>query len=80
MQKGQFVDDYDPPVMREIQYDLSPEKMQKVWVSYFYSNASSITKITFLRQNRFIDFIISEVYIYNIFSMLSHDGSVYISF
>jgi len=33
-EKGQFVDDYDPPVMREIQYDLSPEKMQKVWERY----------------------------------------------
>jgi len=31
---GQFVDEEAPPQMRNIQYDLSPEKMEKVWARY----------------------------------------------
>ena len=31
---GRFVDDEAPPVMRNIQYDLSPERMEKVWKRY----------------------------------------------
>jgi len=33
-EKGQYVDFDAPPVMRNIQYDLSPEKMQKIWERY----------------------------------------------
>ena len=29
---GTFFDDDEPPQMRDIQYDLSPEKMEKIWV------------------------------------------------
>ena len=42
-QKGQFVDDFEPPVMRQIQYDLSPEKMEKVSVSQSYIHRSAAT-------------------------------------
>jgi len=31
---GTFVDDDEPPQMRDIQYDLSPEKMEKIWSRY----------------------------------------------
>jgi len=33
-EKGQFVDFDEPPVMRNIEYDLSPEKMQRIWERY----------------------------------------------
>ena len=29
---GRFVDNEEPPQMRNIEYDLSPEKMEKIWV------------------------------------------------
>jgi len=29
---GKFVDDEPPPQMRNIEYDLSPERMEKLWV------------------------------------------------
>lgn len=29
---GRFVDDDEPPQMRNIEYDLSPERMEKLWV------------------------------------------------
>ena len=29
---GRFVDDDEPPQMRNIEYDLSPERMEKIWV------------------------------------------------
>ena len=32
--KGRFVDDEAPPEMRNIQYDLSPERMEKIWKRY----------------------------------------------
>jgi len=31
---GRFVDDEAPPEMRNIQYDLSPERMEKIWKRY----------------------------------------------
>merc|ERR1719315_879645 len=31
---GRFVDDEEPPQMRNIEYDLSPEKMEKIWARY----------------------------------------------
>jgi len=33
-QNGRFVDDEAPPEMRNIQYDLSQEKMEKIWARY----------------------------------------------
>ena len=29
---GVFVDDEETPQMRNLEYDLSPEKMEKIWV------------------------------------------------
>ena len=29
------MDDEGPPEMRNIQYDLSPEKMERIWVGVF---------------------------------------------
>merc|ERR1712212_364208 len=31
---GRFVDNEEPPQMRNIEYDLSPEKMEKIWARY----------------------------------------------
>jgi len=31
---GKFVDDEETPQMRNIEYDLSPEKMEKIWARY----------------------------------------------
>jgi len=33
-QQGRFVDEEGPPEMRNIQYDLSPEKMERIWARY----------------------------------------------
>jgi len=33
-QDGEFVDNERPPEMRNIQYDLSPERMEKIWARY----------------------------------------------
>ena len=37
VQNGRFVDEDGPPEMRNIQYDLSPEKMEKIWVGVINS-------------------------------------------
>ena len=38
---GRFVDDEEPPQMRNIEYNLSPEKMEKIWVRVKKANKSS---------------------------------------
>ena len=35
------MDEEGPPEMRNIQYDLSPEKMEKIWVNNLYLIKSS---------------------------------------
>ena len=36
---GRFVDDDEPPQMRNIEYDLSPERMEKLWVGRWVTSA-----------------------------------------